>query len=309
MHYEEGIKSWLNLRQISDETLQKFGISYKTDVTIPINDEDGIFIFNKHRRNPLLPKTGPKYWYDKGGKLTLFGAQFIKDEKVVVITEGELDTLVLWSKNIPAVSSTGGCMSFKQEWVELLKDKEVYICYDNDKAGCTGAVRTLTMIPWAKVILLPTIGNSKDVTDFYAITGDLRNLMAGAKRYISYEEVDRDMKARRGAWQSILFHEAWIEWWESEHINHEEIKKPIEARDGDNEIERAKQVPIESIVKMTPKKTILCLWHSDTTPSMQVYDDNHAYCFSCGKRADVIDIVREKHTLGFKEAIAYLNNL
>ena len=35
---------------------------------------------------------------------------------------------------------------------------------------------------------------------------------------------------------------------------------------------------------------ILCPFHNDLRPSMKIYDD-HGYCFSCGKRADVADII------------------
>lgn len=309
MQYKEGIKTWLLKRTISEEILQKFTINYDDRITIPIHDESGNFIFNKYRRNPLLSKTGPKYWYDKGAQAYLYGAQFITDKEKVVITEGELDALVLWSHNISAVSSTGGCMTFKEEWVKLLENKEVYICYDNDRAGCTGAVRTLTMIPHAKVILLPNTGNIKDITDYYALTGDLRNLMESAKHYVSIEEVDRDMKARRGSWQSTLFHEIWIQWWESEHINQEEIKKPRESKEQDTQIQIARATPIDSIVVVNRQNNMVCLWHVDSSPSMHVYEDNHAYCFSCSKRADVIDVVREKLNMGFVEAVKYLNTL
>lgn len=306
MQYKEGVKAWLLNRKISNEVLEKFNLGYDNCITIPIYDENGIFIYNKYRRNPLIAETGPKYWYDKGGKVSLYGAQFIKDEKVVVITEGELDCLLLWSKNIPAVSSTGGAMSFQKEWVEILKDKEIYICFDNDSAGCSGMVRVLTMLPQAKVILLPILPGVKDITDYYRVGEDLRNLMQSAKHYVNYEEVEKEKNFRKGSWQSITFHEAWINWWESEK---DFLEKPKEKKKYDNDLEKAKSIPIEKIVKVNSQKKMLCLWHSDSNPSMQVYDDGHAYCFACNKRADVIDIVKEKFNLGFVEAVEYLNNL
>lgn len=309
MQYKEGIKAWLNNRKISNEILEKFAIKYDDKITIPITDENGIFIYNKYRRNPLLPETGPKYWYDKGCKAFLFGAQFIKDEKLIVITEGELDALVLWSQNIPAISSTGGAMTFNKEWTELLKDKQVLICLDNDKAGCSGAMKILTMIPSAKIILLPEIAGVKDITDYYSIGKDLRDLIQSAKHYISYEDVIKDRNTRRGEMRSTLFHETWIEWWENEQVRSETIKKPREAKKYDDEVARAKAVKIKDIIKVKNNKAF-CLWHSEgKIPNLHVYDDNHSYCFSCGKRADVIDIVMELQKVDFKTAIEYLNNL
>lgn len=309
MQYKDGIKAWLNNRKISDIILNKFGIIYDQDITIPISDENGIFVFNKHRRNPLLDNEGPKYWYDKGGRALLFGSQFIKDEKLVVICEGELDALVLWSHNIPAVSSTGGAMTFLEEWVELLKDKEVIICLDNDQAGCAGAVKILVMIPHARVILLPETAGVKDITDYYIKGGDLRNLMESAKHYVNYEEVIKERNERNGKWNPIIFHDIWIKWWEDEQIRNEPVKKPKEAKKHDDEILRAKEIPIKNIIKVNREHKALCLWHFEKTPSFHVYDDNHAFCFSCGKRADVLDVVMEKEKLDFKDAVKWLNNI
>ena len=89
----------------------------------------------------------PKYIYDKGSKISLYGWWKAKTEKSILITEGEMDSLVAWSANIPAVSSTGGASSFQSEWAELFKDKDVTICFDNDSAGGVGMVKTLKIIP------------------------------------------------------------------------------------------------------------------------------------------------------------------
>lgn len=305
MQYKEGIKVWLNRRNISDLILEKFNIKYDNSITIPICDTSGVFIYNKYRRNPLLDNKGPKYWYDQGGKAELFGAHLIKDATHVVITEGELDALVLWSHNIPAVSSTGGAMTFKEEWVDILKDKQVYLCYDNDKAGCDGMVRTLTMLPQAKVIILPDTVGVKDVTDYYIKGGDLRDLMKSAKHYVDINDVREEMTARRGSWLPTTFHDAWIDWWENEQIRNEKVSRPAESKKYDDDVKQAKDVPIDSILDVRQNKA-LCLWHSEKTPSMHVYDDNHFYCFACGKYGDVIDVVMEKEQIDFKSAVKKL---
>lgn len=307
MQYKDGIRAWLNNRKIVDTVIEKFGILYNNTITIPVNDPEGIFVYNKYRRNPLIENDGPKYWYDKGGRAQLFGAQFIKDESIVVITEGELDALVLWSHNIPAVSSTGGAMTFNEEWAELLKDKQVFLCYDNDKAGCDGMVRTLLMVPHARVILLPDMAGVKDITDYYMKGGDLRDLMNGAKHYIDIDFVREEMKMRRGSWLPTTFHEAWIEWWENEQIRSESIKKPKEAQKYDDDVKQAKSVLIEDVIPVGHDHKALCLWHNEDTASMHIYDDNHFYCFACAKHGDVIDIVQEKYKVDFKGAVKWLN--
>lgn len=303
----ESLVQWLKHRKISQEVLEQFNISCDRAITIPVTDPDGSFLFNKYRRDPFLPPTGQKYWYDAGSSATLFGAEFIKDEKVVVVTEGELDALVLWSHNIPAVSSTSGALTFKEEWVALLKDKEVFLCYDNDKTGATGSVHTLSLIPQAKVILLPIDGGIKDVTDYYMRGGDLRDLMATARHYVEVSEVEKDMRERKGMWLPTIFHEAWFEWYEG-YKNNERIPARKKAQKQGDDVTRAKSVPIDSIIKTNHQRKALCLFHKEKTPSMHVFPDNHFYCFSCGARGDVIDIVKELHHMDFKRAVEWLNS-
>ena len=309
MQYELGIKNWLNKRKISDATIRQFGLKFDGKVTIPICDSDGNFLFNKYRRNPFLPETGMKYWYDAGTSAALFGVQFIKDKKSVVITEGELDALVLWSANIPAVSSTGGAKTFKEEWAEFLKDKEVFICYDMDLAGAQGAVHTLSIIPHAKVVFLPTVTDIKDISDYYERGGDFRNLMANAKYYADLNDISEDKKVRAGQWLSTLFHDEWIKEFEK---TQEELrwKHPAKADflnpDFKSEIDRAKSTPIDSIIKVGRNKKTLCLFHQDSNPSMHIFPNNRFYCFSCGKYGDVIDIVMERDGINFTEAVKKL---
>jgi putative DNA primase/helicase len=52
---------------------------------------------------------------------------------------------------------------------------------------------------------------------------------------------------------------------------------------------------------------IVCLDHNhdDSDPSMHIYDD-HLYCFGCGKRMDVIDLVREVKCYSFTDALQWI---
>lgn len=84
------------------------------------------------------------------------------------------------------------------------------------------------------------------------------------------------------------------------------VRKPDTIDNTD--IERARMVPIAALIKVTPMKKALCLWHTDRHPSMHVYKD-HAYCFVCNKHADAIDIVMARYNLKFVEAVQWLNNL
>lgn len=56
----------------------------------------------------------------------------------------------------------------------------------------------------------------------------------------------------------------------------------------------------------------LCPFHNDKSPSLLVDSSRdkgrqHYYCFSCGAHGDVIDLVKEKLNLNFKEAVEWLS--
>lgn len=71
------------------------------------------------------------------------------------------------------------------------------------------------------------------------------------------------------------------------------------------QIARARAVPISSILEIRATFT-LCIFHDDHKPSAKIYPDNHMYCFSCGKNADVIDIYMALNGCDFKSAVRSL---
>lgn len=44
----------------------------------------------------------------------------------------------------------------------------------------------------------------------------------------------------------------------------------------------------------------------DSTPSFNIYPDNHYHCFGCGEHGDSIDLVKKLYNKKFSEAVAYL---
>jgi len=49
-----------------------------------------------------------------------------------------------------------------------------------------------------------------------------------------------------------------------------------------------------------------CLWHDDKNPSLHFYKD-HAYCFSCKKNADAIELVQKAAGCSFQDALFFLD--
>lgn len=310
---------WLHRRGITDEVISLFNITVHTHPTIgeciriPFSEHHA-----KYRRDPSDP-TKPKYLYDAGGKVTLYGADKLFDnqplengpqplfKQSVVITEGELDTLVLWSQNIPAVSSTGGAMSWQEEWSDSLNPYQVYLCFDNDDAGANGMIKVLKSLPNASVILIPEQPNVKDVSDYVARGGDFRSLMDTALHNLTPESVAADRDRRKSLWLSHRFHDLYLA----------DVQKDLQKStftpntyDGDDKVLRAKAYPIENLIDFRGRKAC-CPWHKEKTPSLQHYPKtNSAYCFgACGRAYDSIDAYKLKYGATFTQAVKELNNM
>ena len=315
--------AWLHKRGITDKVIDAFSISVgnvshlglKDAIIIPVRHIDGTHSFNKYRRNPLEGNVKPKYLYDRGGKITLFGAdKLVKHtsnievarelatvaqlpdvpKPSVIITEGELDTLVCWSLGICAVSSTGGAQSFQEEWTELLKGYSVYVCFDNDEAGYKGAVKVLSYLPDAKVIFIPkNIPDVKDISDYVARGGDFHALMRTAKSFPDLETVEAEKERIAAEWGDYTFHDLYID-------ANKKPSLPASANgaaptsQSDDRVERAKSVDCLSLLEFKRNgryPLAKCLWHNDNTPSLTYYARNNScYCHACAKYADAIDI-------------------
>ena len=319
---QDNIKVWLNTRGVSDETIALFNIHTITHPTlgddtivIPVNNADGSFSFNKYRRNPFNEHPQlPKYVYDKGGRTTLFGFDKLPPRTTtphrVVVTEGELDTLVLTSLNIHAVTSTGGAMTFSDDFALQLQSittqDNIYFCFDNDEAGANGMVRALTHLPGAKVVFIPEHPGVKDVTDFVSRGGDFHALLSAARSYGSLQDVIDDRLTRAAQWLPVRFHDAYIKY----HTPAPKSFYPKEPFSGDTTpLERAKAVLCPDILEFKRGKA-LCPVHNEKTPSLQYYPKtNTAFCFGCSKSFDAVDLYRAVHSVDFKTAVAALNSL
>ena len=68
-------------------------------------------------------------------------------------------------------------------------------------------------------------------------------------------------------------------------------------------IERARQFPIEKLVKINKRGFASCLFHNDgKTPNMYC-KNNFYYCFTCGAKGSAIDLYMHLHCCNFIEAV------
>ena len=217
------IRQYLNARGVSDAVIDAHKLGWgrfynKWWITIPIQDIYGAFRFFKLRQDPNAGDD--KITYPKGVEAQIYGWEMLTNaNNPLVICEGELDRLALLSKNIDAITSTHGAMTFKNEWCEKVgKGRKIYICYDNDDAGKKGAEKVAKMLENTGneifiVSLPPEVGEGGDITDYLVkLNGNPDDLFGKyAKRFDGSEKAGRIIKVEKPKrevsfteWQEVI---------------------------------------------------------------------------------------------------------
>lgn len=132
---------WTENRGFTDEAIRTFQLGYdpmENHAIIPVRDINDKLI--SLIRRDLDPDAFIRYKNAKRfpRKHTLFGAWLVAKYQTnyVVVTEGPLDAVSVWSAGIPAVAQFGSSLS--EEQVQLLRQlglDKIVLFYDNDKSG------------------------------------------------------------------------------------------------------------------------------------------------------------------------------
>lgn len=285
---------------------------------IPIFNAESQPIFNKYRRAPWMSDTVPKYQYDPGSKVSLYGVDHLSED--IIICEGELDVLALLSAGANGCTSTGGALSFQKEWVPLFNGRNVTVMMDNDQTGIQGAVKLALMLRRFIYRWVPR-NLGKDISDVLMQQGEggVHEILTRSDNFLvvnlpdvdSQKELNKVMMENRrtirtygetsvpGTFLTLLNMELLS-------IVESSKRKKLPSLEGTPDLIRAKAYPIENIIHVTRHKAS-CPFHNDSHPSLHVYPDNHSYCFSCSKYADSIDIAMKVWNLSFKEALKRLS--
>src|SRR5690606_38915938 len=100
------------------------------------------------------------------GEARLYPRRILEQSEIVWLMEGEWDALLAQQLGLPAVTNTGGAGTWKTWWNRYFRDKVVYIVYDSDSAGRSGAEAVAKALsPVAREvrnIVLPTEGDFSD---------------------------------------------------------------------------------------------------------------------------------------------------
>jgi DNA primase len=266
-------------------------------ITIPVFNRAGALAFFKLAKDPEDKTDGPKILATPGAHAELYGwERVLANPERIVICEGEFDRLVLESQGFAAATSTGGALTFRAEWAEAFRDvPNVYVCFDNDLSGRTGAERVARLIPHARIVRLPEeVGEGGDVTDYFVRLGKNR------------EEFDALLEAAQPLPEEKLA--------TSEKPTTYRVVGPI-----DDAVDRLKSlVAIEDIIgRYVPLRrrsqnylTGRCPFHPDRTPSFVVYPETRSfYCFGCREHGDVLSFLMRKEHMTFPEALKVLREI
>lgn len=89
----------------------------------------------------------------------------------------------------------------------------------------------------------------------------------------------------------------------------ESIKKEREARESNRKdevtpemVDRAREYPIEQIVKLERNGRAKCVFHAGEDGNMDIRK-NFAHCYVCGTHGDPIDVYKAVYGVGFREAV------
>ncbi|MHB1131678.1 MAG: CHC2 zinc finger domain-containing protein [Chloroflexota bacterium] len=185
-------REYYRRRGLGDETIDEFLLGWDgTRYTIPVFVGGQLLNVRRRRDDQNKRDRGPKMLNTAGyGTAVLYNQDALQAAESAVIAEGEFDAMLLTQHGWTAVTSTGGADTFKPEWAPLFATcQTIYVCYDNDLAGRSGAAKVAALFgERARIVALPDeVGDKGDVTDFFVALGktdnDFASLLAEAAPY------------------------------------------------------------------------------------------------------------------------------
>lgn len=159
-------------------------------IAIPIRNVDGDLV-NIRLYLPGAAENKIRSWAAGFGKSKLFPPPSAWKDSVILICEGEKDTLCALSHGLNACTQTAGCNSWDDKFTRFFTERDVVIAYDADEKGVAGAKKVaeklLPVVKSVRVITWPDYmgmaqDHGKDLTDYfteYAKTAaDLKDIIA-----------------------------------------------------------------------------------------------------------------------------------
>ena len=155
-------------RGLSDSTIDRFLLGWDGDRYIIPATYRNIPFGVKRRQSEIDDGIEAKYIMIGGSRVGIFNGEILWTVRDVTICEGEIDAMLLNQYGYNAVTSTGGAGSWQADWARLFTGvQNIYLLFDNDKAGRDGALRVRQSLARARIVTLPD--DVKDVGEL--VTG------------------------------------------------------------------------------------------------------------------------------------------
>lgn len=167
------LKRLQDQRGLEVQTIQDYELGWDGErYTIPIRNRAGELV-NVRRYMPGMRNGKMKNIAGFGGA-TLYGLDVLDDEWCV-LTEGEMDKLIGRQHGFPTICTTAGSNTWQGAWSAQFKGKRVYIVYDVDAAGVSGAKKVAVSMARAgatvHIVQLPLTVKGSDLTDYFVNQG------------------------------------------------------------------------------------------------------------------------------------------
>jgi len=159
-------RDYWHKRLLNDSTIDRFKLGYYDGwYTIPIFENGKLVNIQKRRDEP---EKAIHPWYRKPPELFNSGLLNIVD--TVYLTEGIVDSILLNQLGIPAISKVTGANGWLEEWSKyFMRINRVFLCFDNDPAGKSGARRVARSLGEykCKIYTFDSFSDKYDVIDYF----------------------------------------------------------------------------------------------------------------------------------------------
>jgi 5S rRNA maturation endonuclease (ribonuclease M5)/archaellum biogenesis ATPase FlaH len=166
---------YLKLRKIEDSTISAFGLrNHRGSIAFPYL-QNGILIGCKLRK-PKKHTDGPKYLSLTGSKPGLFNYDGVDPEQPLIISEGEIDTMIVYQSGFQNVVSVGAGANSLKELIEQYRGflenfPHLIILSDHDEAGANMDKTFLEAFPDKVRQIDKAVMRKKDANEEYLIGG------------------------------------------------------------------------------------------------------------------------------------------
>lgn len=195
---KEYVCKLLDIHGITTESIQKYRMGFSSAnqrIVLPIKNKGGDYYNLRMYKYPDSDGNKPKNKMisQRGTKASIWPLDILENQ-TIIITEGEFKAIILNQHGFHAMTGTAGAGTWKSEWSEFYRGKDVVVMLDADEKGRMGAAKLCySLYPIAKslknVFLADTaLAGWKDVTDFFVklhrTADDLKKIISETSYFV-----------------------------------------------------------------------------------------------------------------------------